>query len=327
MKVAVIDIGSNSIRLLVAVYDGKRVIPLERQLITTRLGRGVAENNMLDETSMRDTLSALEHFKKKARNLECDIILALATSAVREAENGRDFLHIIKEKTGIDVEIISGEKEACLSFKGAIAGLGLEGPVLVIDIGGGSTELCLGDNTAFKSTSLPMGAVRFTKNYLVSDPPTIDEVLTASSAAAELLSGFAEYFNRHVQVEHLRTIGVMPESEPFRTSCNSDRCITVVGVGGTVTTLAAVVQGLAVYDPAKVHGFSLKLEDVESIFEKFCRLTVEERKSIPGIMPQRADIITAGTLILLQIMQNLKFSAVKVSESDLMEGYIIERLS
>jgi len=305
MNTAVIDIGSNSVRLLIADYDRKHVLAKERQLITTRLGRGVAENGMLDEISMRDTLSALKSFKKKAHEKKCDKILAFATSAVREAKNGRDFLHIMKEETGIEAEIISGDREAALSFKGARAGLGLEGPVLVIDIGGGSTELCLGDDTAFKSISLPMGAVRLTQNCLISDPPAAGEVQAATSAIVELLSGFM----------------------PGRPSGIQDRCMTAVGVGGTITTLAAIKQSLVVYDPAKVHGFCLKLEDVEDIFKKFCRLTVEEKKKIPGLMPQRADIITAGTLILQQIMQKLGFIMIKVSESDLIEGYIMESLS
>jgi len=305
MNAAVIDIGSNSVRLLIADYDGKRVLAGERQLITTRLGRGVAENGMLDGTSMRDTLLALKDFKKKAQGKNCDKILAFATSAVREARNGRDFLHIIKEHTGIDAEIISGDREAALSFRGARAGLGIEGPVLVIDIGGGSTEFCLGDETAFKSISLPMGAVRLTQNYLASDPPAAGEVRAATSAVDELLSGFMA--------------GMPPVIR--------DRYMTAVGTGGTITTLAAMEQSLAVYDPAKVHGFCVKFKDVEDIFEKFCRLTVEEKKKVPGLMPQRADIITAGILILRQIMQKLGFFMIKVSESDLMEGYIMESLS
>lgn len=305
MNAAVIDIGSNSVRLLIADYDGKHILAGERRLITTRLGRGVAENGMLDGTAMRDTLSALKDFKKRAQSRNCDKILAFATSAVREARNGRDFIHIIKENIGIDAEIISGYREAVLSFRGARAGLGLEGPALVIDIGGGSTEFCMGDDTAFKSISFPMGAVRLTQNYLTSDPPAAGEVRSAASAVDELLSGF-------------------PADRP-----HADRHLhmTAVGTGGTITTLAAVKQSLAVYDPSRIHGFCLEFKDVEDIFERFCRLTAEEKKKVPGLMPQRADIITAGVLILRQIMKNLGLFMIKVSESDLMEGYIMESLS
>lgn len=308
MKVAVIDIGSNSVRLLLGDYDKGKLTVEERSLITTRLGRGVAEDSMLDEPSMRDTLSALKHFKGKAESLGCQRIMAFATSAVREAKNGGDFLHIIKEETDMNVEIISGAREAALSFKGARAGLGIHGPSLVVDIGGGSTELCLGDDKSFETVSFPMGAVRFTKKYLVSDPPTDREILTASLEIEKMISAFGvclKKYNRSIDGHPLRAIGV----------------------GGTITTLAAVKQSLAVYDSKRVHGFNLKMEDVEQIFNRLRGLTVEEKRSIPGLMPQRADIIAAGVLILLGIMKNLKLSIIKVSESDLMEGYIIEKLS
>ncbi|MDI3481040.1 MAG: exopolyphosphatase / guanosine-5-triphosphate,3-diphosphate pyrophosphatase [Tepidanaerobacteraceae bacterium] len=305
MRVAVIDMGSNSIRLLLGEYTAKKVVSLDKRLITTRLGRGVAKNGRLDEASMHDTISALEFFKKIAKDNKCDKILAFATSAVREAVNGKDFIHIIREKIGIDVEIISGEKEGVLSFKGARAGLGIKGSALVVDIGGGSTEFCVGDDEGFESFSIPAGAVRLTQKYLHSDPPIDEEIQTAQSAVNELMENFVQR----------------------RASMLKDGFFTAVGVGGTITSLAAMIQKLTVYDPAKVHGFSMKQEDVKTVFESLCRMTTEERKKIPGISPQRADIITAGVIILRQIMQKLDISVIKASESDLMEGYIIENVS
>jgi exopolyphosphatase/guanosine-5'-triphosphate,3'-diphosphate pyrophosphatase len=297
--------GSNSIRLLVAECTAKKVAPLEKRLITTRLGRGVAENGMLDEASMRDTIVAMEFFKKIAQDNRCEKILAFATSAVRESLNGKDFIHSIREMLGIDAEIISGEREGILSFKGARAGLGIEGRALVVDIGGGSTEFCLGDDEDFESFSLPAGAVRLTEKYLHSDPPTAEDIRAVRHAVDDLLANFMQGRARIIK----------------------NGFFTAVGVGGTVTTLAAMIQGLSVYDPSKVHGFLLKQADVNAVFEKLCRMTVEDRRKIPGLSPQRADIIMAGVLILQQIMQKLGISAIKSSESDLMEGYIIENIS
>ncbi|WP_422449004.1 Ppx/GppA family phosphatase [Thermoanaerobacterium sp. DL9XJH110] len=302
MRFAVIDLGSNSARLLVADCKGQNLTPLHRELITTRLGRGVAKERRLDEPSMRDTLSAVSLFKDKAARMGCDRVLAFATSAVREAENGRDFLDVVKKDAGLDVVLLEGEREAKLSFIGARAGLGLAGMALVVDIGGGSTELTLGDSRIVKSVSLPMGAVKFTQIYFSSDPPAASQILAAGAAVEELLSDFAEFFGKAV-----------PRGQ-----------IPAVGVGGTFTTLAAMVRRLEIYDPGRVHGFTLQLNEVERVFGGLCSMTLEEKKKIPGLMPQRADIIAAGTLIALRLMKRLNLPAIRVSEWDLMEGFIFE---
>ena len=294
MKGAVIDIGSNSIRLFVGQNINNDVVILHRDLKTTRLGRGVSKEGILDPISMEKSLDVIESFCYRARSMGCEIIKAYATSAVREASNGRDFVERVKKLSGIDVGALSGEEEARLSFEGAKAGLKIGGAALVIDIGGGSTELTVGSDEIIKSVSLPMGAVRFTQNILFSDPPTPEEVQKADAEAGKLLTEFAGFYN------------------PF----NQDNDISSIGVGGTFTTLAALAQELRVYDSDKVHGFALDISVIEKIFSRLLSLTVVQKKSLPGLQPERADIITAGSLIALAIMRRLNLFSIKVSESD-----------
>lgn len=307
MKVAVIDIGSNSIRLLAAYYDYKTIVSFYRELITTRLGSGVAKNNMIDERSTCETISAVKGFVKKARDFDCDEILSLATSAIREAANGPDFLNLLKAETGLDVKVVSGEEEARLSFLGSRAGLGIAGLTFVVDIGGSSTELSLGDDTSIiKSISLPMGAVRWTQRYFKSDVPTCAEVEQAVSATNEMLSEF---------------------SQDFRKKKLSGQRVKGIGVGGTLTTLAAINLGLEVYDSKIIHGLYLSSDDIIRIYHKLLLLSTKEKKKIPGLSPQRADIITAGALIMHEIIRQLDLSGITVSEADIMEGFILRELN
>ncbi|MCG0275809.1 MAG: Ppx/GppA family phosphatase [Thermosediminibacteraceae bacterium] len=301
MKAAVIDLGSNSTRLLIAEIEGEKIKPLFKDLITTRLGEGVIKNGLLSPKSMENTLSAVAEFKKKALSSDCERIIAFATSAVREARNGKDFLDLIERETGIEVRLLPGQEEAKLSFLGARESLGIQGQALVIDIGGGSTELALGKKEIELSESLPMGAVRWTGQFLKSDPPKVEEIDALRSEAEKLLCGFKKRFQ---EVKN-------PEG------------VTAIGVGGTFTTLSAICLKLREYHWSKVHGCVLQFESVEDITRKLCRLTANERKQIPGLAPERADIIAAGALIALEIMKVLELESVIVSEADLMEGILL----
>lgn len=302
MRAAVIDLGSNSIRLLVAdLLDGS-VVTVHRDLATTRLGRGVAQNRQLDETSMADTLSVLTNFKAQAKAMQSEIILAFGTSALREAENSNDFIHKVNQ-IGLDVDILSGQEEAFLSFLGAKAGLKLSGKTLVIDIGGGSTEVILGGESIQKLESLPMGAVRWTQRYFKSDPPIQEDVTEARSVVSELCAGFAGYFKQ-----------------------TQKKCvITAVGVGGTLTALAAMVQGLKVYDTEKIHGYVLNKANADRVIFRLLSMSIDEKRKLCGFSPQRADIITAGALIAETIMHDLNIAQVVISETDLMEGYLLKK--
>ncbi|HHV17987.1 MAG TPA: Ppx/GppA family phosphatase [Thermoanaerobacterales bacterium] len=303
MRAAVIDLGSNSIRLLVADFLEDSVVTVHKDLITTRLGSGVAQNRRLDDTSMTATLSALIYFKDKAKAMGSKIILAFGTSALRDAKNSNVFLDGAK-RIGLKVDILSGQEEAFLSFLGARGGLKLSGMSLVIDIGGGSTELILGRENIDKSVSLPMGAVSYTQRYFMSDPPGKDEVERARSTIRELILDFAGYFKQAQKNNH----------------------ITAVGVGGTLTTISTMVQELEVYDTEWVHGYGLDKVDVDLVLSKLLFLPIDEKRKLCGLSPQRADIITAGVLIAQTIMEDFNIPQILISETDIMEGYLLQKL-
>lgn len=304
MKIAVIDIGSNSIRLLISEVFGNNILPIEKDLITTRLGRGVAENNLLDNTAISDTISALILFKNKALAMGCEKIFAIATSAVREADNGEEFVSEVKKKTDIDIEILTGHEEAEASFIGTKSGIKVKGMTLIVDVGGGSTELSLGETNIIYTESLPIGAVRMTQKFIKSDPPAKEEIIKAKFMIENLLTDFITSYN-HIA---------------------SGNKVTALGIGGTITTLASMAQELEVYDPKQIHGYHLKVEDVERMLAQLTKTNLQQRYSIKGLSPKRADIIICGALITLVIMRKLNFDFLIVSEQDIMEGIILKKL-
>ncbi|MFY9413613.1 MAG: Ppx/GppA phosphatase family protein [Tepidanaerobacteraceae bacterium] len=304
MRVAVIDLGSNSIRLLVKDLWASSMATVHKELATTRLGRGVVRSSELDRQSMTDTLSVIAEFISRANSMGTERILAFGTSALREAKNSSGFIKKVNE-LGLDVDILSGEEEALLNFKGARAGLGLSETTLAIDIGGGSTELILGKERIQKSASLPVGAVRFTELYFNSEPPNPKDVKAAGDEIFRRCLDFARFYNR----------------------TKSGHAIVAVGVGGTLTTLAAMDQELVIYDPEKIHGYALKKLSIDDIYTKLLTLTLDEKRKLPGLMPQRADIITAGTFIAKTIMEHLEISEIIISETDIMEGYLLYKLA
>lgn len=302
MRAAVIDLGSNSIRLLVADLCGDSIRTVYKNIATTRLGRGIAQNQQLDEVSMVETLSVLTQFKDKAADLQCASITVFGTSALREARNRHAFLYRVKQ-IGLDVDILSGQEEAFLSFFGARAGLKLSGMTLVFDIGGGSTELILGQERIEKSESFPMGAVRWTQRYFKTDPPSPEDIIEAQVATSDFISGVSGYFNE-----------VSKRAQ-----------ITAVGVGGTLTTISAMIQELKVYDAQKIHGYRLSKANVDQIF-LLLSLPIDEKRKLCGLSYHRADIITAGVLIAQTVMQRLGISEVVVSDTDIMEGYLLKEI-
>jgi exopolyphosphatase/guanosine-5'-triphosphate,3'-diphosphate pyrophosphatase len=300
MKAAVIDLGSNSVRLLVAEIEEGKINQIFKDLATTRLGAGVVKNGMLWRDSIEKTVSAVEAFKNKAMAFGCQRIIAFATSAVREAKNGGEFMKELRRRAGLEVRLLSGREEAKLSFVGAKESLKVEGRTLVIDIGGGSTELALGEREIELEESLPMGAVRWTEQFLKSDPPKSEEIEALQMEARKLLSGFEKSFE----------------------NMKAER-VTAIGVGGTFTTLCAILKKLEEYHWTKVHGSTLEFEAVEEMAKNLCGLDSSERKKIPGLAPERADIIAAGALIALEIMRFLGLKSIVVSEADLMEGILL----
>ncbi len=291
---AVIDIGSNSIRFLVTEGQGGKVVPLKRELKTTRLGNREGNGNLKIE-AMHKTITVIQEYLELAAELKVEQVYGLATSAVREALNGKLFLQRIKDETNLDVKLLSGKEEGYLSWLGAVKSLELkEDSALVFDLGGGSTEFAWGKEII----SLPLGAVVLTQRFFKEDPPSKTEIKNIEDFLREQLA----------KVHQLK-----PSTAGF----------SLIGVGGTATTLAAVKQKLEIYDSSKVHGYSVSLQDIEEILYNFLDNEKDERRNIPGLMIGREDIIIAGTLVVKNIMEFFNCANITVSEGDLMEGYLL----
>jgi exopolyphosphatase/guanosine-5'-triphosphate,3'-diphosphate pyrophosphatase len=299
-RFASIDIGTNSVLLLVAERgaDGRFSAVLERAEIT-RLGRGVDKSRTLAAEAIEDTLRVLESYTAEARTLGAQAIAATATSAARDASNGADFLRAVDERTGVKVEIISGEEEARLSFASAWADFRSEGPLVVLDIGGGSTEFIYGDiagEVSFRR-SFDVGSVRLTERWITSDPPSAED--------------------RAKITAHLdQTFALLPDP-PVGAH--------LVGVAGTVTTICAVARAIDPYDPAQVHGARLKATEISATLDRLCAMPLAERRALPGLQPKRADVIPAGALILEAAARRLGANEVRVSDRGLRWGLLVDR--
>ncbi|SNS44461.1 exopolyphosphatase / guanosine-5'-triphosphate,3'-diphosphate pyrophosphatase [Anaerovirgula multivorans] len=295
-RYAAIDIGTNSMRLLLAELEGMRILHREKEINTTRIGQSVDQGGAITQDGMERNLEAFDVFVKKARNYGAETIFAIATSAVRDAKNGKEFVKAAFEKTGIKIEIISGKKEAEIGYKGVLMGLkdtALE--TMVIDIGGGSTEFILGSGENLKEIiSENVGAVRMTERVGENETKLRQAIKTTIENTLHRLNG--------TELQQL------------------------IGIGGTITTLAALHQQLEPYDMEKVHNYSLTVENIETVKSQLMQLTIEERKKLKGLHPKRADIIIAGVMILLVIMKNLNIGKITVSEYDNLEGLLYDQL-
>lgn len=297
-KVAVIDMGSNSIRLLLAELKSGKLLQAEKQLRMTRLGSGVAQTGRLQADNMNATLEAIREFKAVSDGYGAKTLGAFATSAVREAENGVEFAARVQRETGVTVEIISGEEEAELGFKGVLAGLKRPARVLVIDIGGGSVELILGDSNGIdQKISLPLGAVRMTEGWLPQDPPELLEMDLMRVEIRSQLAGFR---------------GAVKDFGPD----------IAVGIGGTATALGAIALEMDRYDRGRIQGYRMDLAALGSILNRLCGMSLDARRQVPGLQPKRADIIIAGALVLETILDTFNLGAYEVSDFDNLEGLL-----
>lgn len=292
MVVAVIGIGSNSVRMLLAQVQDASVRRLRRERAGTRLFAGLDERRMLSREAMETTISAVKGMADMARAAEAEAIHLFATSATRDAANQAEFAALLLERTGLTLEICPGEMEAALSFYGASGG----GDCGVIDIGGGSTEIIIGSGMDMRCAfSCQMGAVRLSRSLPLRDHGDLPFV---EGAAARILQ---EQLNRH----------------PTLTFPASWR-----GTGGTFTTLAAIVRGVHWTERTYMHGTLLRLEDVEAAARMLSDMPLEERRYLPGLQPNRADIIVHGVCILLACMHALGIREITVSEYGNLEGYV-----
>lgn len=289
MLFASIDIGTNSTRYLIAEVEGDRVTAVKSGLITTRLGQGINQGRLLPE-AMERTVLAVEAFLEEIRPFGPVGIIAAATSAVRDAANREEFLSLIRQRAGLDVVVLSGEAEAAASYRGVLAGLSIaEGSTLVLDVGGGSTEMIWSTPREVRYISLPVGAVRMTEGGHTEEQ--IRERLAPTLAEMEKQQG---------------------------------KELSLIAVGGTATTLAAMSLQLVQYQPERVHGYFLTLPEVERLLAQLLAAGPAGRRKIIGLQPERADIILAGVTIVKIVLQTLQLQGLTVSESDILHGLVWE---
>jgi exopolyphosphatase / guanosine-5'-triphosphate,3'-diphosphate pyrophosphatase len=302
-RVAAIDQGTNSTRLLV-LEPAAEPVELARDMVITRLGRGVDETGRLAPGSIERTLEIVGRFARRARALHAERIRLAATSAVRDAANGDAYLGPARDLVGSDAEVIDGEREAHLSFLGGTRGLDpSDGPFLVVDVGGGSTELVFGrePGTATDALSTQLGSVRLTERVRPSDPPTAQD-LDAFRALAD------------AELDRAREAVPVGEAAGF------------VAVAGTATTLQACALRLERYDPDLVHRSTLTLEDGERTLRELAAITNRARAALPVMPPGREDVIVAGAVILTSAMRRFGFDRALVSETDILDGLAFELL-
>ncbi len=286
MRVGVVDLGTNSTRLLVADVDDGRVEEIERRTEITRLGEGVDERRKLLPLPIARVRNVLAEYRRELDAQGAERVLAIGTSAVRDAENGEAFLGEVEWSYGFASRLLTGEEEAELTRRGVANGRELGDGTLVLDIGGGSTELI----TADSRKSLDVGSVRLTERFLLSDPPTRDELDACAGAVRKVLPALG------------------PDS--------------AIGVAGTITSLAALELGR--YDPEEVHGYRLSREGVEAQLERLASLPLAERRELPGLEPERAPVIVGGAVIVDEVLRRYGLDELDVSERDLLHGAALE---
>ena len=293
---ASIDIGTNTILLLIAEVDQGRIKPLFEMETVVRLGERIHENGILLKEAMDRGLQTLSQYLERCRAMEVQEIFAVGTSALREAKNSQDFLKLVEGKLDLSIEVISGEEEAQLSFLAVARDLEETGKTfLVVDVGGGSTEFILGKGDQIRQwMSLPLGSVRFTEQFLKSDPVQEEEWQAMEREIRKLL------------------INIPHTEEP----------LSMVAVGGTATTLASVEQGLEEFIVEKIHHFVLKKEALKNQLLLYRSKTIEERKKIPGLPMARADVILAGAAILYLTMEEVKCPSVLISSHGVRYGLL-----
>jgi len=299
MKIAAIDIGTNSTRLLVSEFKNSLFHILERKMEINRIGKGLGITKKISSDSAQAVLNILIKYKGLLERHGVVRYRAVGTSAVRKAENSQWFISYIKESTGIEIEPITGEEEAHLSFYGASRMFDAPESVLVIDIGGGSTEFIPGGNGAgpHKVASLDIGCVSLSEKFIKGERPGKAELEKMHSYIRDRISGTMDLIG-------------------------SGSGIDIVGVAGTVTTLAAIDLGLDEYDSSRIHHHRLTREKIIDIYRMLCSTTLDERKKVKGLEPARADIIIGGTAILLEILDRLDRDSMIVSEHDILDGII-----
>ena len=296
VRVAVIDIGTNSTRLLTADVEGTEVEQVERRTTVTNMGRGVDHTGLICHDAIDSVCTVIADYKTRYEEMGAERVMAIATSAVRDAVNGEAFIAELRERFGLNARLLTGEEEAHLTYLGATAQRMEDESTLVFDIGGGSTELIVGSGCKVGfHTSLQAGTIRQSERYLSSDPPDPHELEDLAADIRNLIE---------------RAIATQPEGRPVR----------AIAVAGTPTSLAAIDQELEPYDPGRVHGYRLGMQPVQRMLSRLSSLPLAERLRVPGLQPGRAPTIVAGTVILVQVMRAFGLQEIEVSELDILHG-------
>ncbi|HEX6382378.1 MAG TPA: Ppx/GppA phosphatase family protein [Acidimicrobiia bacterium] len=305
-RLAAVDMGTNSTRLLVADSDGGGptgpLSTIERHMHITRLGQGVDASRRLHPDAIERTLAVLRKYRDIMDSTGVEGIRASATSAARDAANREELLIPAAEILGTTVQLLSGEEEGRLTFLGATTGLDAPAPHLVVDIGGGSTEFTVGTGTPEGTLSVDVGCVRLTEAWLLSDPPAPEELAQALSVVQAYLD----------DVDHLLPAAGQAE--------------TLIGTAGTVTTVAAVEIGLPEYDAEVLHHFRLTREAAEDVFRTLATESAADRRHNPGLEAARVDVIVGGAAVLVAVMRHWGFEEMIVSEADILDGLIRSQL-
>ena len=296
MRVGVIDCGTNSIRLLIADIEGTTFREVTRQMQVVRLGQGVDETNQFHPDALERTFAAVDLYAAELARRGVEKIRFCATSATRDATNRNIFIDGVKERLGIEPEVISGDEEARLSFAGATREFNrTDGPFLVVDIGGGSTEFVLGTDTVESAISVNIGCVRMTERHFHNDPPTTDEVSIARSDIQNAI----DIASASVDIKSAKTL---------------------VCVAGTATTVAAAALNLPEYDRHAIHLSRISADQVLEVSNNFLTMTRDERAALGYMHPGRVDVITAGSLVLSKIVKATGAKEFVASENDILDG-------
>lgn len=305
-NIAVIDIGTNTVLLLIAkIFPNHSYEILCDEIRFPRLGEGLDKTFSFSQAAQTRVLQALNDYKTIIEHFSCQHILVTGTAPFRKAKRPQDFVETIRQRLGFQVRILSGEEEAQFVHLAASAAFPhLEKPVLVLDIGGGSTEFIFDDDRGAgpraptQEISLPIGVVNLTEQFLFSDPATEKEL--------HALQNFIQ-----------KSLKTLP---PFSVK-------NLIATAGTPTTLCAMVLGLAAYDAKKIHGQNLKLVLIENLFQRLAALTLGQKQKIPGLTPGRADVIIAGTLLLIEVLERFRLKDFFVSDHSLRHGVLLDWLS
>ncbi|MFC4534264.1 exopolyphosphatase [Sphaerisporangium dianthi] len=347
-RVAAIDCGTNSVRLLIAdLADGTpsgrgaagALSDVERRMEIVRLGEGVDRTGRLAPEALERTFTAMRGYAKLIREHGAERVRVVATSATRDAANRADFVAGVREIFGVDPEVVTGSEEAHLSFLGATAGLsGVESPVLVVDIGGGSTEFVLGSTDVESAISVDIGCVRLTERHLAaptraqtraetpqsetpqSETPQAGKPETGTPQAGAAQTGAARAEMADAEAVEAATADIEAALDRVAEAVSVTRARTLIGLAGSVTTVAGIALDLPAYDPARIHGSRVPAATVHEISRRLLVMSHDERAAIPVMHPGRVDVIGAGALILDRIVARFGFGEVVVSEHDILDG-------